>query len=127
MTAPTPSSATELTKPKWREVPGVVLHSEVAFEWEFYRPVVEYEYVVDGVTYRGDTIVSGLIQFNWKGAAARLINRYPVGAKIPVFVDPADPRNAALQLGLDKNFPIFALVFSALIVLFVLLFVLGRS
>jgi hypothetical protein len=76
------------------------------FDLEDYRPVIEYTYEVDGVTYIGSTIVSGLITFNWKGPATRLIKRFPVEARVPVFVDPANPRRAALQPGMDKNLPV---------------------
>jgi hypothetical protein len=84
-------------KARWREVPGTILRSEVRFDWEDYRPVVEYQYEVDGVSYRGDTIVVGpLITFNWKGPATRLIERFPVGTAVTVYVDPANPRRASL-------------------------------
>src|SRR3954467_1216488 len=86
------STAAVPSKPTWREVSGVVLHSGVEFAGDTYLPVIRYEYGVDGVTYRGDTIVAGLITYNWKGPAERLVDRFPVGAKVPVFVDPGNPR-----------------------------------
>ncbi len=110
-----------ITDPKagWREVSGTILKSEVRWEGEFYRPIVEYRYEVAGRSYRGDTIVRGpLIQFNWKGPARRLVARFPVGASVTVYVDPANPWGASLQPGVDRNlrwvlitFGIFALIF----------------
>ena len=117
-------------KARWREVRGTILRSEVKFDWEFYTPVVEYQYDVDGVSYRGDTIVLGpLIQFNWKGPATRLIARFPVGASVTVYVDPAYPRRATLQPSVDRNLPLF-LIFFGIIVLAFLAFLLracGKS
>lgn len=92
----------------WREVSGTILKSEVKFDWEDYRPIIEYEYRVDGKSYRGDKIVIGpRIQFNWKGPASRLVERYPVGLKVTVYVDPHNPRRAVLQTGTDRNLMLF--------------------
>lgn len=81
---------------RWREVHGTILRSEVCFSGEFYEPIVEYSYEVDGATYKGSTVKKPLVQFNWRAPAARLVARFPVGVATPVFVDPTDPRNAVL-------------------------------
>ena len=114
----------------WREVTGTILKSEVRFDWEDYLPVVEYQYEVDGVSYRGNTIVIGpLIQFNWKGPATRVIERFPVGASVTVYVDPTNPRRAVLQPSVDRNLPLFLITFGifALIVVAILLRAGGTS
>jgi hypothetical protein len=106
-------------KVRWREVTGTILKSEVKFDWEFYQPVVEYQYEVDGISYRGDTIVLGpLIQFNWKGPAIRLVERFPVGASVTVYVDPAYPRRASLQPSVDRNLPMLLISFGIVVVIF---------
>jgi len=117
-------------KTRWREVTGTILKSEVQFDWEDYRPVVEYQYEVDGVSYRGDTIVVGpLVQFNWKGPATRVIERFPVGASVTVYVDPANPRRASLQPSVDRNLPLFLITIGifALIIVAILLRACGTS
>jgi hypothetical protein len=115
-------------KARWREVPGTILRSEVRFDWEDYRPVVEYQYEVDGVSYRGDTIVVGpLITFNWKGPATRLIERFPVGTAVTVYVDPANPRRASLQPGVDRNLPLFLITIGIFALIFVALLLGGRG
>jgi hypothetical protein len=107
-------------KARWREVTGTILKSEVNFDWEDYRPVVEYQYEVDGVSYRGDTIAVGpLVQFNWKGPATRVIERFPVGASVTVYVDPANPRRASLQPSVDRNLPLFLITIGIFALIFV--------
>jgi hypothetical protein len=99
----------------WREVSGTILKSEVSFDWEDYRPIVEYEYQVDGKSYRGDKIVIGpLVHFNWKGPASRLVARYPVGSKVTVYVDASNPRRATLQISTDRNLPLLLVSLGAM-------------
>jgi hypothetical protein len=112
---------------RWREVAGVITKSEVEFCGDDYRPVVEYTYEVDGVTYRGDTIARGLVTFNWKGPATRVIEKFPVGARVPVFVDPKYPRQSALHPRVDKNLPLFLACFVGVLVLIILLFAFGDT
>jgi hypothetical protein len=115
------------TASRWREVAGVITKSEVEFRGDHFLPVVEYAYVVDGVTYKGDTIARGLITFNWKGPAARMIESFPVGATVPVYVDPKYPRQSALRPHVDKNRPVFLICFVGFVVLVILLFAFGKS
>jgi len=108
-------------KTAYREVLGTVLRSEVRLGWNLYRAAIEYEYRVDGASYRGDKITIGpLLQFNWSGPARRLVKRYPVGSRVTVFIDPADAHRAYLQPRIDKGFIIFAIVFLT-VVAFVLI------
>jgi hypothetical protein len=114
-------------KLQWRQVAGVVTHSEVEYVSEYFQPIVKYRYEVDGVTYQGDSIVKGLVGVNWKAPAARWVKRFPVGAAVQVFVDPKDPRKCFLQIGWDPYFP-FAVIFVCAVVAtiaFVLIF--GRA
>jgi hypothetical protein len=115
------------TTSRWREVPGVITKSEVEFRGDDYLPVVEYTYVMDGVTSKGDTIARGLITFNWKGPAARVIEEFPVGATVPVYVDSQYPRQSALRPHVDKNLPVFLISFAGLLVLFILLLAFGNA
>ena len=95
-------------KARWREVPGTIVKSEVKFDWDDYRPIVEYQYEVDGVSYRGDAITVGpMVLFNWKSPATRVIQRFPLGASVTVYVDAANPQRAFLQPSVDRNLPPF--------------------
>ena len=115
-------SASQEKQTRWREVSGTILKSEVRFDGEDYRPIIEYEYQIDGATHRGDRIVIGpLIQFNWKGPSTRLVERYPVGSTVIVYVDTRNPRRAALQPYSDSNLPWFLVSFSAIALVLVAL------
>ena len=109
----------ERRKPQWREVTGVVLQSEVCCDGEYFEPIVKYEYEVDGVKYQGDSIVKGLVAVNWASPADRWVKRFPVGATVPVFVDPQDPRKCFLQLGWDPYFPFAAIFVGAIVGIFI--------
>jgi hypothetical protein len=60
---------------------------------------VRYSYQFDGLEYVGDRIQAGT--FGWISAANKrdFEQRFPVGAKVPVFVDPKDPHAAVLVRG----------------------------
>jgi hypothetical protein len=111
---------------KWRQVLGVITKSEVELVRENYRPIVEYTYEVDGITYKGDTIAKGLITFNWSGPANRMVNRFPVGAQVTVYVDRKNPRHAVLQPGIDKKLPIFLVVFLGILMLIIFSYISGK-
>jgi hypothetical protein len=114
-----PVKPREQRKSQWREVPGVVLLSEVRHSDEYYEPIVRYEYEVDGVTYQSESIVKGLVGVNWKAPAARWVRRFPAGAAVSVFVDSQEPAKCFLQLGWDPLFPYAVAFFGAIIGLFI--------
>jgi hypothetical protein len=65
----------------------------------FHVPRVHYSYAVAGRQYQGDVICPGIEQFGLGSElqAQACIDRYPVGATVPVHYDPADPSVALLQ------------------------------
>ena len=62
-------------------------------------PVVGYQYQVNGQTYTGGTIKAGEQFFNVRvmGDAQKTIARYPVGAQVMVYYNPANPSESALE------------------------------
>lgn len=62
-------------------------------------PVVGYQYQVDGQSYTGGTIKAGEQYFNVRlwGEAQKVIDRYPVGAQVMVYYNPANPAESALE------------------------------
>jgi hypothetical protein len=58
-------------------------------------PLVQYEYQVNGQTLRGDRIMiaGGMSEVELD----YVLGRYPLGAKVVVYYDPADPRQAVLE------------------------------
>lgn len=68
---------------------------------------------------------TGLVTYNWQGPANRLCEKYPVGARVPVFVSISDPAVAVLERGGDSAFlPVILIVavFFALVGLALLVF-----
>ena len=89
----------------WPSVRGRVTGGAVVADGTFddgspvYYPVISYRYVVAGNEYHGQR--RSLIRVGFgglnRGAAQRVLARYPVGAEVPVFHDPHDPSEAVLE------------------------------
>ena len=62
-------------------------------------PVVGYQYQVGGHSYTGGTIKAGEQYFSVRlyGDAQKTIERYPVGAQVMVYYNPANPGESALE------------------------------
>jgi hypothetical protein len=62
-------------------------------------PVVVYQYEVNGKTYQSQTIKAGEQFMNVRifGQADATAARYPVGANVTVYFNPANPAEAALE------------------------------
>ena len=62
-------------------------------------PVVGYQYQVGGQSYTGGTIKAGEQYFSVRlyGDAQKTIERYPVGAQVMVYYNPANPAESALE------------------------------
>jgi len=58
------------------------------------RAQVKYEYTVSGTRYFGDRI-----SFDFWPNESEQTSRYPVGRRVEVRYDPADPRSAILEPG----------------------------
>lgn len=91
----------------WQQTTGTIVTTTVTSRKtknaRRYRVAVTYEYEAGGEIRRGSTIVvddSRGPSFRSEADARRA---YPQGASVPVFVDPADPKNAALVVGLQKT------------------------
>jgi len=62
------------------------------------RARIEYNYMVGTRVYRGSTICVGSTRRNAAGDQAdALLERYPLGASVPVFYDPAHPEICCLE------------------------------
>ena len=77
-----------------------------------YRPVVIYEYSVQGVMHRADRIYCSPGDESMPEDAAEMIrSRYPSGAQVTVFYDPTAPERALLDRGIlrYRAFELFCL------------------
>lgn len=98
----------------WTKTSGTVVVSDVRQRrWERSRfnaaetrvvdrlvPHIEYTYVVGGVEKRADAIDRGpQMATTSRATAAKLAARFPVGATVDVFVNPANADESALVLG----------------------------
>jgi hypothetical protein len=62
-----------------------------------YAPVVIYRYAADGQSYQNNRIwVAAEQSFGFASSARDFIDRYPVGSRVRVLYDPADPTDSAL-------------------------------
>lgn len=99
---------------EWTQVPGVVESSIVQLSGESYAAVVTYRYEIRGRRYRCDKVRSLMVSYNWRGPAERLIEKYPPGAAVTVYVNPEGAYDAVLEPGGDDNFVVFAWVFAGM-------------
>jgi hypothetical protein len=92
-------SASHATR-SWSPVTGRVLTSKVVRKSgtnRYTSPAVTYEYEAAGKAYRGETILPGWIKNSGPRSAQRIVARYPKGAQVTVYYDPADPAKACLE------------------------------
>jgi hypothetical protein len=87
----------------WPGTMGTVLMSSVQSKHSdkstSIYPVVVYQYVVNGKNYQSQTIKAGEQFFNVRvmGQAQETVNRYPIGAQVMVYYNPANPQESALE------------------------------
>lgn len=63
-----------------------------------FAPRIRYRYEVKGRSFTSDTIApGGTLDTSSEDRAAERTRRWPVGAKVPVFYNPRNPREAYLQ------------------------------
>ena len=93
----------------WPTVPATVTSAEISMRRKstgtgrdrgrqtVYTPVVRYSYTVAGVAYQGDRVSFGPNESPFRGAAEKIVAKYPVGAPITVRHDPATPSRASIE------------------------------
>jgi len=62
-----------------------------------YTAEVEYDYLVEGEVLRGNRVQFGLGGSSNSKAIREIVNRYPVGAEVDVYYDPAKPSQCTLE------------------------------
>ena len=87
----------------WPSVTGTVLMSSVQWGSGSHSgssyPVVVYQYTVNGQSYQSQTIKAGEQYLNVRvmGQAQATVVRYPIGANVTVYYNPANPAESALE------------------------------
>jgi Protein of unknown function (DUF3592) len=94
----------------WNRVEGVIIASEVeqppahvSDDLNDATPVIRYRYRADGQELESDRIRIGGQPLTTRVLAAKQIAGYPVGARVDVYVDPKDSKNALLEPGQQGN------------------------
>ncbi|MBC7875760.1 MAG: DUF3592 domain-containing protein [Anaerolineales bacterium] len=97
------SSAAKQIAQTWPSTTGRVLMSSVqsgsgSHSGSSY-PVVVYQYEVHGKTYQSQTIKAGekYLSVRISGQAQATVARYPIGLSVPVYYNPANPADSALE------------------------------
>ena len=97
-----------LASQSWPTVAGTVTESEVKVTEHtsgdgtnehaitHYKPVVKYQYSVEGMEYAGSRIAFGAMN-SAQSAANAVVARYPAGASLTVRYDPEKPAEAVLE------------------------------
>jgi hypothetical protein len=87
----------------WPSTSGTVLMSSVQSRRtgrsHSIYPVVVYQYAVDGKTYQSQNIKAGdqYMTVRIAGQAQATVARYPIGASVTVYYNPANPAESALE------------------------------
>jgi hypothetical protein len=87
----------------WPSITGTVLSSTIQIRHSGRSssdfPVVVYEYEVNGKPYQSQRIKAGDQFFSARilGQAQATVERYPVGSRVTVYYNPANPGESALE------------------------------
>jgi hypothetical protein len=97
-------------------------HTEALF-----KPVIFYNYTVNGVAHRGDRVSfedsDGVRILTKQEAAAWIDRNYHVGKRMPVYYDPRDPNLAVLEPGAEELIMICQYIMGTLAFWFLLAFI----
>ena len=97
------SSAARQAAQSWPSTSGKVLISSVQSRRSGRSittfPVVIYQYDVNGQSYQSQTIKAGeqFLNVRVSGQAQATVARYPIGASVTVYYNPANPAESALE------------------------------
>jgi uncharacterized protein DUF3592 len=96
------------TSPQWPSVTGLIVDSRVVAQNESndgasftraWRIEVNYTYSASGQTYQNNRIRAMLPRFSTEAEALAIQQRFPAGAQVPVYYDPAKPTSSVLIPG----------------------------
>lgn len=92
----------------WPSVEGEVVRSEIVEDvssartgrgTRTYRPVIRYRYRVGEAVLEGDRVALGEYSTESRADAEVVLQRYPAGRRLPVYVRPGAPDTAVLEPG----------------------------
>ncbi len=92
----------------WPTVKGTIVDSRIGIhsgseDGTTYTPDVMYEYWVQGKLYRAGNIRPSKLDESSPADAQRKLDRFPTGASVTVYYNPADPYDALLEPGMELH------------------------
>ena len=88
----------------WPQATGEVIASSIRTETNedgtVYHADVVYKFVADDQWWEANSVFFGATGESNRPRAAQVVERYPVGERVTVFYNPADPETAVLEPGL---------------------------
>jgi hypothetical protein len=99
----------------WPQVPGVIVSSNVQL-MRVYVPDIEYRFSFEGREYLARQVSTLELGTGWSAPARRLVEQFPVGKEVTVFVDPTNPTNSVLVPGGDRKFMPFVAAIAGLVI-----------
>lgn len=90
----------------WPSVDGEIVRSEVQSKWTTdgqgqavyrHRPIIAYAYSVGGQAYSGKRIDFYGNPGYTEAKARALCDKFPSGARVPIYYNPSNPKDAVLE------------------------------
>ncbi len=97
----------------WPSVDGEIVGSDIVEETSSartgrgtvtYRPTIRYRYRVGDADYTGERVALGEYATENRADAEAVVQRYPIGRRLPVHYRPSAPNVAVLEVG-DHGLP----------------------
>jgi hypothetical protein len=108
----------------WDKIEGVIIASEVdqpashlSDDATDVTPVIRYRYRINGHDLEGDRIRVGGVPMTTRLLAMQQVARYPLGARVDVYVNPKNPKRALLEPRAQNNIVgtiVFAVIFGVI-------------
>ncbi|MBF0128121.1 MAG: DUF3592 domain-containing protein [Magnetococcales bacterium] len=88
-----------LQSKQWSQVEGNITRSTLSHAFPFHRTDMEYTYLFNNNRHQNNRIGFGLGDrfFLLEGFAKRIVERYPTGKQVKIFVNPKNPAESVLE------------------------------
>lgn len=94
----------------WTKTEGIITASNVdqpaahvSDDLNDATPIIRYRYRAGGQELNGDQVMIGGLPMTTRVLAGQLVARYPVGARVDVYIDPSDPKSTLLEPAAQSN------------------------
>ncbi len=106
----------------FKKTEGVIVKSQVKkvenqISYDYYYPLIEYEYSVNGKKYKSDRIFLSKLESDYS-TVKKIVDKFPVGKKITIYYNPFNPEEAILKRNYHTGMFIQTLVFFGMLSVF---------